>query len=64
MHSTFINAYETFGAKHEMKREAERPSRKDAGTTRSEIHLKEVGYESVDWSLLALDRVRGRSVHI
>jgi hypothetical protein len=46
MHLTLINAYETLGAKHERKREAERPSRKDAGT--SEINLKEVGYESVD----------------
>jgi len=43
MHSTFINVYETFGAKHERKRVAGRPSRKDAGTTRSEINLKEVG---------------------
>jgi len=38
---TFINAYETLGEKHERKREAERPSRKDAGT--NEINLKEVG---------------------
>jgi len=41
IHLTFIIAYETLGTKHERKRETERPSRKDAGT--SEINLKEVG---------------------
>jgi len=59
MHLTFVNAREMSGAKHERKREAERPSRKDAGT--SEINLKEVGQESVDWILLGSARVRGRS---
>lgn len=48
MKLTFINAYETLCAKHERKREAERPNRKDAGT--SEKNLKEVGECGLDSS--------------
>jgi len=41
IHLIFIIAYETLDTKHETEREAERPSRKDAGA--SEVNIKEVG---------------------
>jgi hypothetical protein len=54
------DAYIKLSGEYERKRPIGRPKRRWKNNIK--IHLKEMGYEGVDWTILAQDRVQWRDL--